>query len=205
MGVLTTLIDQKNSSDSTASKQEVIRYTEKLAQVFELDKQNAEVYSVLSGEIRALEKRLVESESKSSNSNIDEIYFQSISKISDDEKDEGYNEFIRIKRKLDWDEWDDLFCEIKTYWKTKVVRHWREKILKRFVSHYKKSNSLIQCTIDSDEIKRCNDTVNLCKDHFEDKFFEGLSPKYMSIVLDFNPILPHDELVKILIQRQNKE
>ena len=35
--------DQKHSSDSTPSEQEVIRYTEKLAQIFGLDKQNAEV------------------------------------------------------------------------------------------------------------------------------------------------------------------
>ncbi|GES81120.1 hypothetical protein GLOIN_2v1844752 [Rhizophagus clarus] len=55
------------------------------------------------------------------------------------------------------------------------------------------------------KLKRCNDTVNLCKDHFEDTFFEELSTKYMSIVLDFNPIPPHDEWLKILIQRQNKE
>ncbi|CAG8608955.1 1379_t:CDS:2, partial [Diversispora eburnea] len=50
---------------------------------------------------------------------------------------------------------------------------------------------------------RCNNTVNLCNEHFEEKFFTGLSPKYMSILFDFNPIPPHDELIKILIQRQN--
>ncbi|PKB94604.1 hypothetical protein RhiirA5_438416 [Rhizophagus irregularis] len=42
----------------TPSEQEVIRYTEKLAQIFRLDKQNAEVYSALSGENRALKKQL---------------------------------------------------------------------------------------------------------------------------------------------------
>jgi predicted nuclease with TOPRIM domain len=50
--------DQNHSSDSTPTEQEVIRYTEKLAQIFGLDKQNAEVYSVLSGENRALKKQL---------------------------------------------------------------------------------------------------------------------------------------------------
>ena len=50
--------DQKHSSDSIASEQEVIRYTETLAQAFGLDKQNAVVCSVLSGENRALEKKL---------------------------------------------------------------------------------------------------------------------------------------------------
>src|SRR2546421_4528538 len=50
--------DQKHSSDSTASVQEVIRYTKKLAQIFGLNEQNAEVYSALSSENRALEKRL---------------------------------------------------------------------------------------------------------------------------------------------------
>src|SRR6266542_4277906 len=50
--------DQKHSSDSTASVQEVIRHTKKLAQIFGLNEQNAEVYSALSSENRALEKRL---------------------------------------------------------------------------------------------------------------------------------------------------
>jgi len=49
--------DQKHSSDSP-SEQEVIRYTETLAWAFGLDKQNAEVCSTLSGEIKALAKRL---------------------------------------------------------------------------------------------------------------------------------------------------
>ena len=48
--------DQKHSSDS--SEQEVIRYTEKLAQAFGLNEQNAEMYSTLSGENRALKKQL---------------------------------------------------------------------------------------------------------------------------------------------------
>ena len=38
------LTDQKHPSDSTHSEQEVIRYTKKLAQIFGLNKQNAEVY-----------------------------------------------------------------------------------------------------------------------------------------------------------------
>src|SRR2546423_15651358 len=50
--------DQKHSSDSIASKQEVIRHTKKLAQIFRLNEQNAEVYSALSSENRMLEKRL---------------------------------------------------------------------------------------------------------------------------------------------------
>ena len=52
------IADQKHSSDSIASEQEVIRYTETLARAFGLDKQNAEVYSALSSENRALAKRL---------------------------------------------------------------------------------------------------------------------------------------------------
>ena len=50
--------DQKHSSDSTPTEQEVISYTKKLAQMFGVNEQNAEVYSVLSGENRVLEKRL---------------------------------------------------------------------------------------------------------------------------------------------------
>src|ERR1043166_4926272 len=50
--------DQKYSSDSIASEQEVIRYTKILAQAFGLNEQNAEVYSALSGENRALKKQL---------------------------------------------------------------------------------------------------------------------------------------------------
>ena len=49
--------DQKHSSD-ISSEQEVIRRTEKTARIFGLDKQNAEVYSTLSGEIKALEERV---------------------------------------------------------------------------------------------------------------------------------------------------
>ena len=48
--------DQNHSSDP--SEQEVIRYTKKLAQIFGLNEQNAEVYSVLSSENRVLAKRL---------------------------------------------------------------------------------------------------------------------------------------------------
>ena len=50
--------DQKYSSDSIASEQEVIRHTKKLAQIFRLNEQNAEVYSTLSGENRALKEQL---------------------------------------------------------------------------------------------------------------------------------------------------
>src|SRR6266542_1547372 len=50
--------DQKHSSDSITSEQEVIRYTEKLAQMFRLNEQNAEVYTALSGENRTLKKQL---------------------------------------------------------------------------------------------------------------------------------------------------
>src|SRR5436190_13880351 len=39
-------------------EQEVIRHTKKLAQIFGLNEQNAEVYSALSSENRVLEKRL---------------------------------------------------------------------------------------------------------------------------------------------------
>ena len=52
------LTDQKHPSDSIASEQEVIRYTKKLAQIFGLNEQNAEVYSALSSENRALKKQL---------------------------------------------------------------------------------------------------------------------------------------------------
>ena len=49
--------DQKHSSD-ISSEQEVIRHTKKLAQTFRLNEQNAEIYSALSGENRALKKQL---------------------------------------------------------------------------------------------------------------------------------------------------
>ena len=49
--------DQNNSSDASR-EQEVIRYTKILAQTLGLNEQNAEVYSALSSENRALEKRL---------------------------------------------------------------------------------------------------------------------------------------------------
>src|SRR5437764_11083572 len=52
------ITDQKHSSDSTASEQEVIRYTKKLAKLFELNEQNAEVYIALFSENKALKKQL---------------------------------------------------------------------------------------------------------------------------------------------------
>lgn len=52
------IADQKHSSDSIASEQEVIRYTKILAQAFGLNEQNAEVYSALSSKNRALKKQL---------------------------------------------------------------------------------------------------------------------------------------------------
>ncbi|PKK47389.1 hypothetical protein RhiirC2_803683, partial [Rhizophagus irregularis] len=49
--------DQNHSSD-VSSEQEVIRYTEKLAQSLGLDEQNTRAYKALSRQIWALEKRL---------------------------------------------------------------------------------------------------------------------------------------------------
>ena len=48
--------DQNHSSDSIHSEQKVIRYTKKLAQIFGLNEQNAEVYTALSSENRTLKK-----------------------------------------------------------------------------------------------------------------------------------------------------
>src|SRR5688500_18299721 len=42
----------------SSREQEVIRYTEKLTQIFRLNEQNAEVYSALSGKNRTLKKQL---------------------------------------------------------------------------------------------------------------------------------------------------
>ncbi|POG79190.1 hypothetical protein GLOIN_2v1765706 [Rhizophagus irregularis DAOM 181602=DAOM 197198] len=86
------------------------------------------------------------SESSEDSDSVEIIEYNcSISKMSDD-ADEGYNEFIKeYGSRYEWDnegnpefipewqDWEDLFCEIKIYWKTKTVRHWGEKILKRFV------------------------------------------------------------------------
>ena len=52
------MVTDRNHSSDVSSEQEVIRYTEKLAQIFRLDKQKAEMYSALSGENRALKKQL---------------------------------------------------------------------------------------------------------------------------------------------------
>ena len=50
--------EQNHSSDSIHSEQEVIRRTENIAKLLGLDEQNAEIYSALSGENRALKKQL---------------------------------------------------------------------------------------------------------------------------------------------------
>ena len=63
----------------------------------------------------------------------------------DDETEDRCNEFIKEYGSRyewnnegspgfipEWKDWDDLFCEIKIYWKTKAVRNCREKTLKQF-------------------------------------------------------------------------
>ena len=45
------ITNPKHSSDSIASEQKVIRRTEKTAQLFELNKQNARAYKALSEQI----------------------------------------------------------------------------------------------------------------------------------------------------------
>ncbi len=50
--------DQNHSSNAGSQGDQVIRRTEKLAQIYEPDKQNVEVYSVLSGKNRELKKQL---------------------------------------------------------------------------------------------------------------------------------------------------
>ena len=57
--------DPSHSSD-ISSKQEVIPNTEKIARLLEINKQNTEVYSALSGENRALKKQLEEYHSQHS-------------------------------------------------------------------------------------------------------------------------------------------
>ena len=52
------MVTNQNHSSDTTKEQEVIRYIEKLAQMFRLNEQNAEVYNALSGENRALKKQL---------------------------------------------------------------------------------------------------------------------------------------------------
>ncbi|CAG8815496.1 13037_t:CDS:1, partial [Dentiscutata erythropus] len=51
--------DQKHLSDSVQSlRDQIIRCTEKIARISGLNEQNLKVYSMLSGEIRALDKKL---------------------------------------------------------------------------------------------------------------------------------------------------
>ncbi|RIA79738.1 hypothetical protein C1645_745716 [Glomus cerebriforme] len=53
-----------NHTSPSKNEQEVVRHTEKIVQLFELDKQNAKVYSVLSSKNRALKKQLEDYHSK---------------------------------------------------------------------------------------------------------------------------------------------
>jgi hypothetical protein len=91
------------------------------------------------------------------------MFNQSTSKMSDDEIDEGYNEFIKEygsryewgneENPDEWRYWDDLFCTIKTYWETKAVRRWREKALKQFIHalpSVKNPSSLFHVFLQSD-------------------------------------------------------
>src|ERR1051326_6183012 len=52
------MVTNQNHSSDASREQEIIKYTKILAQAFGLNEQNAEVYTVLSGENRALKKQL---------------------------------------------------------------------------------------------------------------------------------------------------
>src|SRR6266511_1131552 len=58
------MVTDQNHSFDISSEQEVIRYTKKLAQSLGLNEQNAEMYSVLFNENRALKKQLKNYHSK---------------------------------------------------------------------------------------------------------------------------------------------
>ncbi|GBC50839.2 hypothetical protein GLOIN_2v1765706 [Rhizophagus irregularis DAOM 181602=DAOM 197198] len=159
--------------------------------------------------------------------------------MSDDETDEGYNEFIEEYGSRyewdnkgnpefipEWEDWEDLFCEIKIYWKTKAIRHWKEKILKKFVyntDEIKVENnadevdkfrcgSLLQ---DEDsivdyysKIKRCNDVIKLCKNHLRELFHKGLSSESQRYIARFgcyyNHDLDPDKMVEMLIRAEKE-
>ena len=57
--------------------------------------------------------------------------------------DGAYNDFIEeygskcqwdLLRYHKWGDWDDLFCDIKTYWNTKAVRAFEQSLLIRITS-----------------------------------------------------------------------
>jgi len=52
------MVTNQNHLSNISNKQEVIRHIKKLAQIFRLNKQNAEVYNALSSENRTLKKQL---------------------------------------------------------------------------------------------------------------------------------------------------
>src|SRR3954452_15356645 len=86
------------------------------------------------------------------------IINRSISKMSG----RGYDEFIQeYGIRFQWDiplmhkyiDWNNLFCDIKTYWDTEAIRHWREKVLKQFIfnlSNVKNPMPLFHAFIQSD-------------------------------------------------------
>ncbi|UZO05891.1 uncharacterized protein OCT59_026229 [Rhizophagus irregularis] len=156
--------------------------------------------------------------------------------MSDDETDEGYNEFIKeYGSKYEWDnkgnpefisewqDWEDLFCEIKIYWKTKAIRHWGRKYL---------NNLYIVCLIDDNadevdkfwyglllqgedsivdyysKIKRCNDVIKFCKNHLREIFHKGLSSESQRYIERFGCYYSHDldpdKMVEMLIQAEKE-
>ncbi|GES96782.1 hypothetical protein GLOIN_2v1765706 [Rhizophagus clarus] len=104
----------------------------------------------------------------------------------------------------DWYNWDDLFCEIKTYWNLKVIRHWREKTLKQFVYSLPSIIDEIKVGNNADEvdkfwyrlllqsedsivdyylkIKRCNDIIKFCKNHLRELFHKELSSEIEMLI-----------------------
>ncbi|GES98531.1 hypothetical protein GLOIN_2v1882275 [Rhizophagus clarus] len=155
-----------------------------------------------------------------------------VNKVSDDEMDDGYNEFIKkygLRYKWDnkenpkfipeWQDWEDLFCEIKIYWKTKAEL--REKI---WLHGIDKNEIKVDDNTDEidkfwyrlllqgedsivdyySKINRCNDVIKLCKNHLRELFHKGLSSENQRYIARFGCYyscdLDPDKMVEMLIQ-----
>ncbi|CAG8562580.1 2879_t:CDS:2 [Funneliformis mosseae] len=105
--------------------------------------------------------------------------------MSDDETDEGYNEFIKNIIKV-----DDNADEVDKFWYGLLLKG-EDSI----VDYYSK-------------IKRCNDVIKLCKNYLRELFHKGLLSESQRYIARFGCYysydLDSDKIVEMLIQVEKK-
>ncbi|CAB4432457.1 unnamed protein product [Rhizophagus irregularis] len=121
--------------------------------------------------------------------------------MSDDEIDEGYNEFIKENQ------------DMNGIMKGILNSHQSDKTGKIFFAKSKSIGKQRQLGEDSivdyySKIKRCNDVIKLCKNHLKKVFHKGLSPESQRYIAKFGYYYDYDldpnKMVEMLIRAEKK-